>query len=142
MLCQQNLARMETHRLLPGTVIGASLPFRCNYRLSAVLWFSSEEEGRRAERGIVLDSSHPSSSHSDWRADQPNFGRRDQQSNPPHTHRLPCPPKFGRRRRPGPSARRRSQPRAHGCTPVVYVWSRGELLKTADQSLRCGLRWW
>ena len=43
---------------------------------------------------------------------------------PPHT--LPCPPSFGRRRRPRPSARRRSQSRAQGCTPAGYVWSSPE----------------
>ena len=58
----------------------------------------------------------------------------------PPLNTLPCPPNFSRRRRPRPPARRRSQPRAHGCTPAVYVWSRGELPKTVDQSLRCGLR--
>ena len=38
------------------------------------------------------------------------------------------------------SYRWRSQPRAHGCTPAVFVSSRGEFPKTVNQSLRCGLR--
>ena len=53
---------------------------------------------------------------------------------------VPCPPNFGRRRRPRPLARRRPRSRAHGNMPVVYVWCRGELLKTIDKSSLCGPR--
>jgi hypothetical protein len=42
-----------------------------------------KEEGRRTGRDLALDSPNPPSSHSNWRADQPKFGRRDQQSDPP-----------------------------------------------------------
>jgi len=50
------------------------------------------------------------------------------------------PPNFGRRRRPRPSARRRSQSRARKSHPGWCLRSRDDLLIAVDRSLRCGLR--
>jgi len=51
-----------------------------------------------------------------------------------------CRRNFGRRRRPRPSARRRSQPRARQSYPAWCLQSRGDLPKIVDHSLLCGTR--